>query len=247
MSVHDNSSRTNNPTAIFNNVTDGRKNTSSGHTVVCEHCEFNEHTLICCFKPFRYPAIFGKKKNGQPLKEKNVVNTYVWSTKFCNLNGFVHQISYSYTLQHNGIVKRIHMDLLNVARSLLLLGGFPMNMWSRCTLIDTCLISRLPFSVLKGKSPYELIYNEKPVLDHLRVFGCLCFATILNDSDKMSSRSEKCVMIGYSNVKKGYKLYSLINISSYSIGMFSSMKMCFPLKDLTLLMLMLLLKMFFKT
>ena len=82
-------------------------------------------------------------------------------------------------------------------------------MWSECVLTATYLINRLPSSVLKGKSPYELIYNEKPVLDHLRVFGCLCFATILNDSDKMSSRSEKCVMIGYSNVKKGYKLYSL--------------------------------------
>ena len=82
-------------------------------------------------------------------------------------------------------------------------------MWSECVLTATYLINRLPSSVLKGKSPYELIYNEKPVLDHLRVFGCLCFATILNDSDKMSSRSEKCVMIGYSNVKKGYKLYGL--------------------------------------
>lgn len=87
--------------------------------------------------------------------------------------------------------------------------GIPLKMWSECVLTATYLINRLPSSVLNGKSPYELIYNEKHVLDHLRVFGCLCFATILNDSDKMSSRYEKCVMIGYSNVKKGYKLYSL--------------------------------------
>ena len=54
-----------------------------------------------------------------------------------------------------------------------------------------------------------MIYNNKPALSELRMFGCLCFATVVNNNDKMSSRSEKCVMMGYSNSKKGYRLYSL--------------------------------------
>ncbi|GJU93188.1 retrovirus-related pol polyprotein from transposon TNT 1-94 [Tanacetum coccineum] len=62
-----------------------------------------------------------------------------------------------------------------------------------------------PSSVLNGKSSYEMIYKKCPTLSHLRVFGCLCFATIVNNSDKFGSRSEKCVMIGYSSVKKGYR------------------------------------------
>ncbi|GJY85713.1 hypothetical protein Tco_0499739 [Tanacetum coccineum] len=61
---------------------------------------------------------------------------------------------------------------------------------------------KLPSSVLNGKSPFELIYNTKPNLSNLRVFGCLCFATVLNNHDKLGSRSEKCVMMGYSSVKK---------------------------------------------
>ncbi|GJS10911.1 copia protein [Tanacetum coccineum] len=68
---------------------------------------------------------------------------------------------------------------------------------------------KLPSSVLKGKSPYELVFNKKLSLKHLRVFGCLCFATILNNHDKFSSRAEKCVLVGYSSFKKGYKLFSL--------------------------------------
>ncbi|GKD28483.1 ribonuclease H-like domain-containing protein, partial [Tanacetum coccineum] len=67
----------------------------------------------------------------------------------------------------------------------------------------------LPSSVLNWDSPYKLVFNRKPNLNHLRVFGCLCYATILTNSDKFSSRSEKCVLVGYSSVKKGYKLYSL--------------------------------------
>ncbi|GJU68936.1 ribonuclease H-like domain-containing protein [Tanacetum coccineum] len=55
---------------------------------------------------------------------------------------------------------------------------------------------RLPNSVLKGKSPYELVFNKKHCLNHLRVFGCLCFATILNSHDKFNSRAEKCIKHG---------------------------------------------------
>ncbi|KAF5775515.1 putative RNA-directed DNA polymerase [Helianthus annuus] len=46
---------------------------------------------------------------------------------------------------------------------------------------------------------------------HLRNFGCLCFSTVLNESDKFTYHADKCVLIGYSNVKKGYKLWSLDN------------------------------------
>ncbi|XP_071740407.1 uncharacterized protein [Rutidosis leptorrhynchoides] len=59
--------------------------------------------------------------------------------------------------------------------------------------------------------PFELVFNKPPNLSHLRVFGCLAFANILNNSDKFSKRAEKCVFMGYSSVKKGYKLYSLDN------------------------------------
>ncbi|GKD01983.1 ribonuclease H-like domain-containing protein [Tanacetum coccineum] len=45
----------------------------------------------------------------------------------------------------------------------------------------------------------------------MRSFGCLAYATILNSHDKFGSRFEKCVLVGYSNFKKGYKLWSLDN------------------------------------
>ncbi|GJZ59775.1 ribonuclease H-like domain-containing protein, partial [Tanacetum coccineum] len=66
-------------------------------------------------------------------------------------------------------------------------------MWPECILTATCLINRLPSSVLSGKSPYEMIYKKFHSLAHLRVFGCLCFATLVNSSDKFGSRSEKDV------------------------------------------------------
>nr|GEW06599.1 RNA-directed DNA polymerase, eukaryota, reverse transcriptase zinc-binding domain protein [Tanacetum cinerariifolium] len=97
--------------------------------------------------------------------------------------------------------------------------------------IVDCSYRWLPSFVLNGKSPYEMIYKKPPTLSHLRVFGCLCFATIVNNHDKFCSRYEKCVMMGYYNYKKGYRLYSLDRhqfIFSRDVKFFESV---FPFKD----------------
>ena len=122
------------------------------------------------------------------------------------------------------------MHLLNVARSLLFRRGIDLKMWTECILTATYLINRLPSSVLSEKSPYELIYNEKPTLTHLRVFGCLCFATMVNNSDKISSYSEKCVMMRYSKVKNDIYYIILIHINSSFQGIFILLNMFILLK-----------------
>lgn len=92
-------------------------------------------------------------------------------------------------------------------------GGIPLCIWSDYVLTAIYLINRLPSSVLNGKSPYELVHKKKPDLSHLRCFGCLCFQTVFNNQDKFTYRSNKCVLIGYSSIKKAYKLFNLDNRS----------------------------------
>ena len=81
-------------------------------------------------------------------------------------------------------------------------GGFPLNMWTESILTTTYLMNRLPTGVLSGKSPYEMVYKIEPSLLHLRYFGCLCFATVLNESNKFCDGSDKCVLVGYAFDKK---------------------------------------------
>ncbi|GJQ93956.1 putative RNA-directed DNA polymerase [Tanacetum coccineum] len=130
---------------------------------------------------------------------------------FLKINGILHQTTCPYTPQQNGVAERKHRHLLNTARALMFQGGLPLNMWTESILTATYLINRLPTAVLAGKSPYELVYNSEPSLLHLRTFGCLCFSTVLNETDKFASKSEKCVFVGYAFDKKGYKLFSLDN------------------------------------
>ncbi|KAK1433709.1 hypothetical protein QVD17_10624 [Tagetes erecta] len=94
-------------------------------------------------------------------------------------------------------------------------GNIPINMWNECVLTATYLINRLPSSILAGKSPYEMLFKSKPSLLHLRNFGCLGFCTNLNPDNKFDSRTIKCVFIGYSVEKKGYKMWDLEKKASF--------------------------------
>ncbi|XP_019236909.1 PREDICTED: uncharacterized protein LOC109217131 [Nicotiana attenuata] len=52
---------------------------------------------------------------------------------------------------------------------------------------------RLPSSAIKGKSPYEMLYAKPPSLTHLRVIGCLCFASVVPKGDKFAARAKESV------------------------------------------------------
>ncbi|XP_070022400.1 uncharacterized protein [Nicotiana sylvestris] len=69
----------------------------------------------------------------------------------------------------------------------------------------------MPSSVIGNMSPFEKLYKMKSAIHHLRVLGCLCFAKIIQEQDKLMPRSRPSVHMGYSENQKGYILYDLAN------------------------------------
>jgi len=113
-------------------------------------------------------------------------------------NDIIHQTSRVDTPQQNGRVERKHRHLLNIAWALRFQAGLPLSFWGECVFTAAHLINRIPNTVLKGKSPFEISYHQPPSYDHLRVFGCLCFAQIRpKTKDKFAPRSQKCIFVGY--------------------------------------------------
>ncbi|GKD48386.1 retrovirus-related pol polyprotein from transposon TNT 1-94 [Tanacetum coccineum] len=60
-----------------------------------------------------------------------------------------------------------------------------------------------------NKTPYELLYDKKPDLSYLHVFGALCNLT--NDSEDIGKLKPKAyigIFIGYAPAKKAYQIYN---------------------------------------
>jgi len=125
-------------------------------------------------------------------------------------HGIIFQTSCIGTPQQNGRVERKHQHILNAARALRFQSSLPICFWGECVLAARYLINRTPSVLLKGKTPYEILYGTPPAYGHIKVIGSLCYAHNQGKGgDKFASKSRKCIFVGYPHGKKGWKLYDL--------------------------------------
>lgn len=127
--------------------------------------------------------------------------------EFCSKLGISRHKIVRLTPQQNGMAERMNHTLLNKVRCLLAASDLGTSFWGEALATATHLINRSPSSVLGFKTPEEMWKDKKPVLSYLKPFGCLAMAH--QNVGKLKSRTIKCIMLGYPEGVKGYRLLSL--------------------------------------
>jgi hypothetical protein len=94
-------------------------------------------------------------------------------------------------------------------RALLKQRRMPGEFWGEAVVTAVYLQNRLPTKSLVGRTPYEAWHRRKPVVNHLRVFGCRAFVKQLGHVDKLADRSRTGVFISYAEGAKAYRILDL--------------------------------------
>ena len=93
-----------------------------------------------------------------------------------------------------------------MVRSMMGFAGLSIFFWGYA-LESACYILNRVLSKSVAKTPYEIWMGRKLVLAHLRVWGCPAYVKRLL-TDKLGSRSDKCLFVGYPKESKGYYFYN---------------------------------------
>ena len=69
------------------------------------------------------------------------------------------------------------------------------------------ILNRIPTKALE-KTPHELFVGKIASLSHIRIWGCIAHVLIPDLSrDKLLSKTKGCVMLGYPQRSRGYRLF----------------------------------------
>ncbi|KAJ9561853.1 LOW QUALITY PROTEIN: hypothetical protein OSB04_007013 [Centaurea solstitialis] len=131
---------------------------------------------------------------------------------FYGEKGILLETTCPHTPQQNGVVERKHRHLLETARALRFEANLPKVFWGECVLTAAYIINRLPSKVIRNKTPYEIIFQQRPDYEHMKVFGCLAyFRSNETKGDKFEAKGRPGVFLGYPQGTKGYKIFDIEN------------------------------------
>ncbi|GJY93712.1 retrovirus-related pol polyprotein from transposon TNT 1-94 [Tanacetum coccineum] len=113
------------------------------------------------------------------------------------------------TPEQNGVIERRNRTLVEAARTMLSASKLPLFFWAEAIAIACYTQNRSIIILTHENTAYDVINDRKPSIRHLHIFGCTCYLTRYGENlDKMKEKRDPCILMGYSNQSKGYKVYN---------------------------------------
>lgn len=161
------------------------------------------------FKNFKTEA---EKQTGKKIKCLRTDNGREYLSNifesFLRENGIKRQLTVPYTPQQNGLAERANRTLVEMARTMIIHSGLSETFWAEAVRTSAYLRNRIVTKILCDKTPFEMWKGFKPAVGHLKVFGAKAIVLDKTHKSKFSPKGIECLMIGYSEVCKGYRLYN---------------------------------------
>nr|GEU45682.1 hypothetical protein [Tanacetum cinerariifolium] len=123
--------------------------------------------------------------------------------------GIEHQTSTARTPEQNGIVERRNRTMVEATRTMLSGLKRLLFFWAEA-IATTCYTQNRSIIIpTHDKTTYHIINDRKPLIKHLHTFGCICYITRDGENlDKLKEKGDMCILVGYSNKSKGYRVYN---------------------------------------
>ncbi|EOY20321.1 Cysteine-rich RLK (RECEPTOR-like protein kinase) 8 [Theobroma cacao] len=97
-----------------------------------------------------------------------------------------------------------------MCRCWMLEKNMPKRFWAEAASTAVYLLNIIPTRAKQNITPYEAWYGTRPSVDHLRVFGSLCYQHIPEEQrDKLQPKAQIGVLIGYSLKSKAYRIFQV--------------------------------------
>ena len=102
------------------------------------------------------------------------------------------------TPQENGVSERMNRTLVETIRSMSADSELPKRFWAKALSTATYIRNRSPTNAVQDKTPYEAWTGNKPIVSHLRIFGCDTYIHVPRDErSKLDSKTRRSISFGY--------------------------------------------------
>ena len=96
------------------------------------------------------------------------------------------------------MAERKNRKIVEMAKCMLHDKGLSHNFWGEAAHTVVYFLNRCPTKALGKVTPFEMFNGRKPDIEHLRVFGSVCYSLIpSNLRHKLEETSAKGIFIGY--------------------------------------------------